>query len=251
MPAPATVAIVTGASHGIGRACAAELAGRAHVVVADVDKAAGESVAADLGGTFVPCDVSRREDVDRLIRSASSLGPLTVVVNAAGVNHSAGIWETTEADWDRVVDVDLKGTFLVAQAAARLMVANSDVGAIVNFSSVMAVLALADQIPYCAAKGGVGQLTKSLALALAPHDIRVNAVAPGPVMTELMQVVVDNDDKRTELLDRVPLGRIAEPEEIAHVVAFLASDDARFVTGQTVFVDGGRIIQGFPRRMEG
>jgi glucose 1-dehydrogenase len=246
-----TVAIVTGAGRGIGRACATELAAKgAQVVVADVDEDNGRRVAGEVGGTFVRCDVSKREDAERLAAAASDRGRVGVVVNAAGVNHSASVWDTTEADWDRVLGVDLKGTFLVAQAAARAIAAAGHEGAIVNFSSVMATLALADQIPYCAAKGGVGQLTKALALALADYRIRVNAVAPGPVLTELMEVVVNNEEKRRELLDRMPLRRIAKPEEIARVVVFLASDDASFITGQTIFVDGGRIIQGFPRRME-
>ena len=247
----ASVAIVTGGARGIGKACAIELAAEgALVVVADLDEEAGERVAVEVGGTFVRCDVSRSEDVEDLVRSAAAAGRLAIVVNAAGINHRAGIWETTEADWDRVLNVDLKGTFLVAQASARRMVAQGSSGVIVNFSSITATIALSDQIPYCAAKGGVTQLTKSLAIALAPNNIRVNAVAPGPVMTELMEVVVHDQEKREELLKRMPLGRIAEPKEIARVVVFLASDDASFITGQTIYVDGGRTIQAFPRRME-
>jgi NAD(P)-dependent dehydrogenase (short-subunit alcohol dehydrogenase family) len=149
-----------------------------------------------------------------------------------------------------VIDVDLKGTFLVGQAAARWMVAAGRPGAIVNFSSVMATLALGDQVPYCAAKGGVNQLTKALALALAAHGIRVNAIGPGPVMTDLMRVVVHDEEKMGELLARTPLGRVAGCEEIASVAVFLASDAASFITGQTIYPDGGRMIQGFPRRME-
>jgi NAD(P)-dependent dehydrogenase (short-subunit alcohol dehydrogenase family) len=246
-----SVAIVTGGARGIGRACAVDLAAEgALVVVADVDVEAGERVAAEVGGIFVRCDVSRTEDAENLIRAAAQNGRLDIIVNAAGINHKAGLWDTTEADWDRVLNVDLKGTFLVAQAGARQMVEAGTAGVIVNFSSITAAIALSDQIPYCAAKGGVTQLTKSLALSLAPHGIRVNAVAPGPVMTELMEVVVHDEAKRAELLERMPLGRIAEPKEIARVVSFLASPDASFITGQTIYVDGGRTIQAFPRRME-
>jgi NAD(P)-dependent dehydrogenase (short-subunit alcohol dehydrogenase family) len=177
-------------------------------------------------------------------------GGVDVVVNNAGVNHSADFFETTEEDWDRVLGVDLKGTFLLSQAAAKVMVRQGRGGSIINLSSVMAVLALADQVPYCAAKGGVNQLTKAVALALGHHNIRVNAIGPGPVMTELMQVVVNNEAKRQQLLERMPLGRIAECDEIARVAVFLAGDDASFFTGQTLYPDGGRMIQAFSRKME-
>ncbi len=248
----AKVAIVTGAARGIGRACAERFAAEgAAVVLADLDAPGGEVAAAGVGASFVRCDVSRRADVERLVEAAvGRYGTLDLVVNAAGMNHRATLLETTEEDWDRVIDVDLKGTFLVGQAAARWMVAAGRPGAIVNFSSVMATLALADQVPYCAAKGGVNQLTKALALALAAHGIRVNAIGPGPVMTDLMRVVVHDEEKMGELLARTPLGRVAGCEEIASVAVFLASDAASFITGQTIYPDGGRMIQGFPRRME-
>ena len=248
----AKVAIVTGAARGIGRACAERFAAEgAAVVLADLDAPGGEVAAAGVGASFVRCDVSLRADVERLVEAAvGRYGALDLVVNAAGMNHRATLLETTEEEWDRVIDVDLKGTFLVGQAAARWMVAAGRPGAIVNFSSVMATLALGDQVPYCAAKGGVNQLTKALALALAAHGIRVNAIGPGPVMTDLMRVVVHDEEKMGELLARTPLGRVAGCEEIASVAVFLASDAASFITGQTIYPDGGRMIQGFPRRME-
>jgi NAD(P)-dependent dehydrogenase (short-subunit alcohol dehydrogenase family) len=130
------------------------------------------------------------------------------------------------------------------------MVAQKIPGVIVNVSSVMAVLALADQVPYCAAKGGVNQFTKATALALSDYGIRVNAIGPGPVLTELMQRVVHNKEKEAELLARLPLGRIAECREIATVAVFLACDDSSFFTGQTIYPDGGRMIQAFSRKKE-
>ncbi len=172
------------------------------------------------------------------------------MVNNAGVNHSANFFDITDDDWDWVMGVDLKGTFMLSQSAARVMVEQGRGGAIVNVSSVMAVLALADQVPYCAAKGGVNQLTKAMALALIEHGIRVNCCAPGPVLTELMERVVHNKEKHDKLMERLPIGYIASCEEIARACVFLASDDASYFVGQTIYPDGGRMIQSFPRQME-
>jgi NAD(P)-dependent dehydrogenase (short-subunit alcohol dehydrogenase family) len=195
--------------------------------------------------------VSQKAQVDALVRTTlDHFGRIDIVVNNAGVNHSARFFDITEEEWDWVMGVDLKGTFLLSQAAARVMVEQGIAGAIVNVSSVMAVLALADQVPYCAAKGGVNQLTKAMALALADYGIRVNAIGPGPVMTELMQRVVHNKEKEAELLSRLPIGRIAECREIGRVAVFLASDDASYFTGQCLYPDGGRMIQAFSRQME-
>jgi NAD(P)-dependent dehydrogenase (short-subunit alcohol dehydrogenase family) len=251
------VSIITGAAQGIGLACAQEFAKEgAKVVLADINQTLGEQEAekirADSGdAVFIPCDVSKKVQIQELVtRTVARYGRIDVVVNNAGVNHSANFFDITEEDWDRVTSVDLKGTFLLTQAAARVMVEKKISGAIVNFSSVMAVLALADQVPYCAAKGGINQLTKAMALALSEYGIRVNAIGPGPVMTELMKRVVYNKEKETELLSRLPIGRIAECREIATVAVFLASDDSSYFTGQTLYPDGGRMIQGFSRKQE-
>ena len=251
------VSIITGATKGIGLACAYEFAREgAKVMLAGRTESLGNEAAERIrtaGGEaiFVRCDVSQSDQVRNLIEAAvEHYGRIDVVVNNAGVNHSANFLEITEEDWDWVMSVDLKGTFLVSQAAARVMVEQGIPGVIINMSSVMAVLALADQAPYCAAKGGVNQLTKAMALALADYGIRVNAIGPGPVMTELMQRVVHNKEKEAELLSRLPIGRIAECEEIARVAVFLASDDSSFFTGQTIYPDGGRMIQAFSRKME-
>jgi NAD(P)-dependent dehydrogenase (short-subunit alcohol dehydrogenase family) len=251
------VAIVTGATKGIGVAVAKEFAIEGAKVVAtgrtvDLgDKVVDEIKAEGGDAIFVKCDVSQKAQVDDLVaQTVEHYGVVDIVVNNAGVNHSADFFEITEEDWDWVMGVDLKGTFLLSQAAARVMVDQGRPGVIVNISSVMAVLALADQVPYCAAKGGVNQLTKAMALALIDKGIRVNGCAPGPVMTELMQRVVHNEEKHNELMRRLPIGYIASCEEIARVCVFLASDDSSYFVGQTIYPDGGRMIQAFPRVLE-
>jgi NAD(P)-dependent dehydrogenase (short-subunit alcohol dehydrogenase family) len=200
---------------------------------------------------MVVCDMSKTTDINNLVAKAvEHYGGVDIVVNNAGVNHSANFFEITEEDWDWVMSVDLKGSFFLGQEAARVMIDQGRRGSIINISSVMAVLALADQIPYCAAKGGVNQMTKAMALALIDKGIRVNAVGPGPVMTELMERVVHNKVKHDQLLERLPIGYIASCEEIARVCVFLASEDSSYIIGQCIYPDGGRMIQSYPRNME-
>jgi NAD(P)-dependent dehydrogenase (short-subunit alcohol dehydrogenase family) len=251
------VSIITGATKGIGLACAEEFAKEGSQVVLTgrtetLGEAAAEKIRQEGGDAiFVRCDVSKKADIDNLVeKTVEHYGRIDVLVNNAGVNHSAKFFEITEDDWDWVMSVDLKGTFLLSQAAARVMVDQGIQGVIINMSSVMAVLALADQVPYCAAKGGVNQLTKAMALALSDYGIRVNAIGPGPVLTELMQRVVHNKEKEAELLARLPIGRIAECREIATATVFLACEDSSFFTGQCIYPDGGRMIQAYSRKME-
>ena len=251
------VSIITGATMGIGLACAEEFAREgSQVVLAGRSQDLGEKAAAEIranGGDaiFFQCDVSKNAQIQELVKKTlAHYGRIDVVVNNAGVNHSANFFDISEEDWDWVMSVDLKGTFLLSQAAARVMVEQKIPGTIINMTSVMAVLALADQVPYCAAKGGANQLTKAMALALSDYGIRVNAIGPGPVLTDLMKRVVHNKEKEAELLARLPLGRIAECREIATVAVFLASDDSSFITGQCVYPDGGRMIQAFSRKQE-
>ena len=251
------IAIVTGATKGIGVEIAKEYAIEgAKVVLAGRTESLGQQVVEQIrqaGGDAIMCvcDVSSKADIDRLVATTvAQYGGIDIVVNNAGVNHSANFFDITEEDWDWVMSVDLKGTFMLSQAAARVMVEQNRGGSIINITSVMAVLALADQAPYCAAKGGASQLTKAMALALIDKGIRVNAVGPGPVMTELMQRVVNNDEKHQVLMDRLPIGYIASCKEIARVCVFLASDDSSYIMGQSIYPDGGRMIQAFPRKME-
>jgi len=245
------VAIVTGGANGIGRACVGRFVDEgAKVVIADIDEA-GEAMAEELrkgGGetTFIDCDVGERLDVRNLIAGTlEAYGGVDILVNNAGILHGAGFLDIEEEDFDRVLRTNLKGTFLVGQAVARQMVAQigegRTPGAIVNISSINAVFAIADQLPYSISKGGINQLTKVMALALAPHGIRVNAVGPGSIMTRMLESITTDEEARRKVLSRTPLGRLGEPTEIAAVVAFLASDDASYITGQTVYADGGRL----------
>ncbi|MBX3606387.1 MAG: SDR family oxidoreductase [Piscinibacter sp.] len=240
-------AIVTGAAQGIGAACVRRLvADGAPVALWDVDARAGQALADELaaGGAhtlFCRCDVSRKADVDAaLAATEAALGPVGALVNNAGIFRAADFLEVTEADWDAVIAVNLKGAFLVGQAAARAMAAHGG-GAIVNMSSVNGVMAIPSIASYNASKGGIDQLTRAMALALADRGIRVNAVAPGTIATELARsAVLGSDEARQRIMSRTPLRRLGEPAEIASVVAFLLSDDASYLTGEIVYADGGR-----------
>lgn len=243
------VALVTGGARGIGRAIAERyVAEGARVVIADLDAAAGAEVSTALGARcrFVAADVGDADDANRAVAAAvETFGALDIAVNNAGIIHTADFLEIAEADFDRVLRVNLKGAFLVGQAAARRMVAQVKAGgrpgAIVNMSSINAEVAIPNQVPYCVSKGGMKQLTKVMALALAPHGIRVNAIGPGSIMTDILKGIATDAEARRRLLSRTPLGRVGEPAEIAAVAVFLASDQASYITGQTIYPDGGRL----------
>ena len=219
------VAIVTGAANGIGEACARRFAAEgAHVVLADVNSDRGAAVAAEL-------------------RSAGhSAGFL---VNNAGIFRAADFLDVTEEDFDAVINVNIKGSFLMGQAAARAMKSTGG-GSIVNMSSVNAVLAIPNIASYNVSKGGINQLTRAMSLALADFGIRVNAVAPGTIATELArQAVLTSEAAEKKLMMRTPMKRLGEPDEVAKVVAFLASDAASYITGEIVTVDGGRMALNY------
>jgi len=243
------VAVVTGGAHGIGLAIARRyVAEGAKVIIADRDEAAGRAAADTLGEAcrFKAADVGEARAASSVIEEAcSAFGQIDILVSNAGIVHAADFLDIAEADFDRVIRVNLKGAFLIGQAAARRMVeqvkAGKPGGAIINMSSVNAVLAIPNQVPYCVSKGGLAQLTKVMALSLAPHGIRVNAIGPGSIMTDILKSVATDKEAKRRLLARTPLGRIGEPDEIASVAVFLASDDAAYVTGQTVYADGGRL----------
>jgi NAD(P)-dependent dehydrogenase (short-subunit alcohol dehydrogenase family) len=252
------VTIITGAAQGIGAACARAFAAEgAQVVASDVNEVGGTALVKDIaaaGGTALFCraDVSARDDVERLVRFAvDHFGRLDVFVSNAGIVHAADFVALAEEDFDRVLRVNLKGPFLCGQAAARQMLAQSPRtlpggaatrGVIINMSSVNAVLAIANQVPYTVSKGGLNQLTKVMALGLAPQGIRVMGIGPGSIATEMLKTaVLTNEAARSRILSRTPLGRLGEPDEVARIAVFLASDDASYLTGTTVYPDGGRL----------
>jgi glucose 1-dehydrogenase len=246
------VAIVTGGARGIGLAIAKHYAAEgARVTIADVDTEAGAAAASALAnGRFVATDVGDARAAENVVaETCRAFGDLDIVVNNAGIIHGADFLELKEADFDRVLRVNLKGAFLVGQAAARHMVAQVKAGKppgrIINMSSINAEVAIANHTPYCVSKGGIDQLTKVMALALAPHGIRVNAIGPGSIMTDILKAVATDRDAKRAILARTPLGRIGEPDEIAAIAVFLASDDASYITGQTIYADGGRLVLNY------
>jgi NAD(P)-dependent dehydrogenase (short-subunit alcohol dehydrogenase family) len=241
------VTIVTGAAQGIGEACVRRFAREgAQCVIADVDDARGQALATELGALYVHCDVGDKAQVDALVAATlSAHGRIDVLVNNAGIFKAADFLDVSEADFDAVLRVNLKGSFLVGQAVAREMVRTGR-GSIVNMSSVNAVLTIPTIASYNVSKGGINQLTRVMALALADKGVRVNAVAPGTIATELAaKAVLTSDEAKNRIMMRTPMKRLGEPAEVADAVAWLASDAASYVTGEIVVVDGGRMTLNY------
>jgi NAD(P)-dependent dehydrogenase (short-subunit alcohol dehydrogenase family) len=246
------VSIITGAANGIGQACARLFAEQgAKVVLADIQDAPGQALAQELQAqgqqaSYVHCDVGRKADVDALVQQVLALhGRVDVLVSNAGIFKASPFLEVSESDFDEVLRVNLKGAFLMGQAAARAMKASGG-GAIVHMSSVNGVMAIPEIASYNVSKGGINQLTRAMALALADDGIRVNAVAPGTIATELARkAVLTSDAARTKILSRTPMKRLGEPEEVARTVAFLASDASSYITGEILTVDGGRMALNY------
>jgi len=240
------VAVVTGSSRGIGRAIAEGMAGAGAAVTVNgrnpetTQAVAGAIAAAGGKSLAVPADVGKVADIERLIKSTvATFGRLDILVNSAGISPHYKPAETmTEAEWDEVIAVNLKGVFLCCQAAGRVMIPQKS-GRIINISSIGGQVALPRLIAYCAAKGGIDQLTRVLAVEWAPHHILVNAISPGYIDTDLTKGLRQNAARRDALLRQVPLGRLGKPDEIAGAAIYLASDAASYVTGQTLDVDGG------------
>ena len=241
------IAIVTGAAKGIGLACAERFAADgATVIMSDVDDGAGEAAAKAIGATYIHCDVSRASDVDALVEGVvRRFGAIDILMNNAGIAMAGDFLSITEADLDKVLGINLKGSFLMLQACARHMVKQAEAGrkpgAIINMSSVNDTLAIPTIVSYCMSKGGVSQLTRATSIYLAPYGIRVNAVGPGSIRTDMYKGVVADPAAVKRVMSRTPMGRPGEPSEVASIAAFLASDDASYVTGETIYVDGGRM----------
>lgn len=248
------VAIVTGGAGGIGRAvCEAMAAEGASVVVADISREGAEAVAAaiqELGGAAVGCaaDVSDRSDVERVVAAAeSSFGVPSIVFHSAGITSAGGptgFLELADADWDRIMSVNLRGTFLVSQVVARRLVAAGAGGSIITVSSIGAQRPMFGSPAYHTTKAGVSGLTRAMAVNLAHHGIRANGIAPGYIATPMMRDVM-SEDQESVLLSRVPMVRLGTPADLTGVAVFLASDESSYMTGQILGVDGGALVLGW------
>jgi len=243
------VAIITGARRGMGKSHALVLAkAGAKVVVSDISEEDCQKVVKEIEknkgkALAVKCDVSKKEEVDNLVKKTiEKFGRVDILVNNAGICQFKPFLELTEEEWSRTIDINLKGYFLCAQAAAKEMVKKKSGGVIINIASVamgQAGVGFPNIVHYCASKGGIAAMTEALAVELAPHNIRVNAIAPGMIDTPMIEASKADPKMMEATLARVPLGRVGKPEEVSNLVLFLASDESSYITGSVVVIDGG------------
>jgi glucose 1-dehydrogenase len=246
------IALVTGSSQGIGQAIAIRLAAAGASVVinyrshpegaeetlAQVKKAGGQCCAVD--GFTVQADTGMVADVQRMVaESVDHFGRLDILVNNAGIEKNADFWDVSEADYDAVMNVNLKGTFFATQAFAKHLIATRQPGKVINISSVHEELPFPHFAAYCASKGGLKMLTRNLAVELAPYGITINNVAPGAIETPINTKLLNDPQKLNALLNNIPLNRLGQPGDVAEVTAFLAAPESSYITGTTLFVDGG------------
>ncbi len=247
------IAIVTGAAGGLGLASATSFAEHgAKVVICDVTDDKGEAAAQALRDAghdvqYRHCDVTKKADIQALVDDVvSAHGRLDIMMANAGIVHASDPLELAEEDYDRVMAVNLKGVFLCGQIAGRQMIkqepdADGQRGVIINMSSCQAVIVIPEIAPYVMSKGGINQWTKALGIRLAPEGIRVNAIGPGSIATEMFKTVSSTPEKMRAIMSRTPMGRPGEPSEIGSIAVFLASPMSSYITGQTIYPDGGRL----------
>ena len=252
------VAIITGAARGIGFACAKVFFDEgAKVVLGDVMTDIGPDAAKSLDpsgkrAVFVKCDVTNPADVQGLVDAAvKNFGGVDVAVANAGINAVKDFLDITLEDWNKVLTVNLTGTFLTVQAAARQMAKQGKGGSIITMSSCNAVMAIPTIAPYVASKGGINQLTRAASISLATKGIRVNAIGPGSIATDMVKMVAKDPAVKHAQMARTPLGRYGEPEEVGKVALFLATEDSSYITGQTIYPDGGRLALNYTVPVKG
>lgn len=243
------VAIVTGARRGMGRTHALALAkSGVKVVVSDISQEDCEKVIKEIENArgealAVKCDVSKKAEVEQMLKKTiEKFGRVDILVNNAGIAQFVPFLEMTEEEWDRTLDINLKGYFLCSQAVAKEMVKQKSGGVIINIASVamgQQGIGFSNIAHYCASKGGIVGMTEALAVELAPYNIRVNAIAPGMIDTPMIEQVKLDPKMLEGLMGRVPLGRVGKPEEVSNLVLFLASEASSYMTGSTVVIDGG------------
>jgi len=242
------IAIVTGARRGMGRSHVLKLAeAGAKVVVSDISQEECQLVVDELKktggeGLAVKCDISKKAEVEEMVKkTVEKFGKVDILVNNAGICQFKSFLELTEEEWDRTLDINLKGYFLCAQAAAKEMVKQKS-GVIINIASVamgQQGIGFPNIAHYCASKGGIVGMTEALAVELAPYNIRINSISPGMIETPMIDPVTKDPKMKEAILARVPMRRVGKPEEVSNLVLFLASDQSSYMTGSTVVIDGG------------